>query len=170
MMRDKIHQIIDKLPDEELHRIYWTVTIMHNQIQFKKNLEHKGVLISVLSGSNDESEKIMNQWGNTFAQNVCVEIREAIHYDQFRWHIFSYEQQACLMGEEARIAFDDIAKDEIYVMYQRSPEVFIYKNAKDLTADIFDQEQDIYLFDREFTWTYVNTHESMCGPYFYKVK
>ncbi|WP_429351212.1 DUF4275 family protein [Paenibacillus sp. 4624] len=39
---------------------------------------------------------------------------------------------------------------------------------KQIKAD-FDEQQDIYIFDKAFTWTYVHTHESMCGPYFYKI-
>lgn len=167
MIRNEINQLLNSLPEEELNKVYWTVKIIQNQYLFKKNLVDKGVAISE---NYDESEKIIDKWDNTFAQNISHEIKDAIHYDQFRWHIFSYEQQACLVGEKARKAFDDVIKDEIYVMYQRSPDVYLYKNAKDLTADIFDHEQDIYLFDREFTWTYVHTHESMCGPYFYRVK
>ena len=31
-------------------------------------------------------------------------------------------------------------------------------------------EEDIYVVDKEFTWTYVNTHERSCGPYFSKIK
>jgi hypothetical protein len=54
-------------------------------------------------------------------------------------------------------------------MYQNIPDiVFEYNNASDIVASDFDYEQDIYLFDKNFTWTYVYTHESMCGPYFYK--
>ena len=51
-----------------------------------------------------------------------------------------------------------------------SPDVSLYTNAKSVVSTDFDSEQDIYIFDRNFSWTYVHTHESMCGPYFYKVK
>lgn len=35
-----------------------------------------------------------------------------------------------------------------------------------LTACLFESEQDIYIVDRNFDWTFVKTHESYCGPYF----
>ena len=46
-------------------------------------------------------------------------------------------------------------------------EVFNWNKAK--TKD-FNKEDDIYIVDKYFTWTYVNTHErDLCGPYFYKL-
>ena len=68
-----------------------------------------------------------------------------------------------------RNAFNALTKNELYVMYQNTPDiVFEYNKANDIVAANFDYEQDIYIFDKNFTWTYVHTHESMCGPYFYK--
>ncbi|OME88975.1 DUF4275 family protein [Paenibacillus sp. FSL F4-0100] len=75
-----------------------------------------------------------------------------------------------MKAHEARNAFNTENKDELYVMYQNSPSVLLYSNAKAIVAEDFDSQQDIYIFDKNFTWTYVNTHEDMCGPYFYKVK
>lgn len=124
-------------------------------------------MISELIG---DPHDIINLWDNTFAQNISEELKEAIHYDQFKWHIFSYEKQFCLKKNSARIAFDAETKDELYVMYQNSPNILIYNNANNIVSTDFDSEQDIYIFDKNFTWTYVHTHESMCGPYFYKVK
>jgi hypothetical protein len=55
-------------------------------------------------------------------------------------------------------------------MYQNKPEVFLYTGAKDVVSTDFDSEQDIYIFDRGFTWTYIHTHEADFGPYFYTVQ
>ncbi|OMF77441.1 hypothetical protein BK142_11975 [Paenibacillus glucanolyticus] len=108
-------------------------------------------------------------WDRAFAKNISDEIKKEIHYHQYKWHIFSYKKKECLEGEAARDAFDILTKNELYVMYQNSPDiVFEYKKAKDVVSANFDSEQDIYIFDKSFKWTYVHTHESMCGPYFYK--
>lgn len=111
---------------------------------------------------------VIRLWDEAFAHNVAEDIKEAIYYDQFKWHIFSYGKQKCLTGDEARQAFDAETKGEVYAVYQHLPHVFLYRNADRVIAEDFDSEQDIYLFDRQRTWTYVHTHESMCGPYFYK--
>lgn len=71
--------------------------------------------------------------------------------------------------EIARKAFDNLSKEEFYVMYQGSPIVFLYTNASKVISRDFDMKQDIYIFDKNFTWTYVHTHESMCGPYLYQI-
>ncbi|WP_256221942.1 MULTISPECIES: DUF4275 family protein [unclassified Paenibacillus] len=84
--------------------------------------------------------------------------------------MFSYEKQDCLTDNTARDAFNAENKNELYVMYQHTPFIQIFQNANKVIAEDFDSEQDIYIFDQAFTWTYVHTHESMCGPYFYKVK
>jgi len=48
----------------------------------------------------------------------------------------------------------------------------IIKEYEELTIDCIENElvNDIYLFDESFKWTYVNTHEVMCGPYFFMLK
>ena len=37
-----------------------------------------------------------------------------------------------------------------------------------LPEDFFADKHDVYLVDKDFTWTYVHTHEEACGPYFCK--
>ena len=36
-----------------------------------------------------------------------------------------------------------------------------WEDIEELPADV-----DWYLVDKDFTWTYVHTHEEDCGPYF----
>jgi hypothetical protein len=36
-------------------------------------------------------------------------------------------------------------------------------------SDFFADQQDVYLVDKHFTWTFVHTHEAECGPYFRKI-
>ncbi|WP_235617036.1 DUF4275 family protein [Lysinibacillus mangiferihumi] len=116
-----------------------------------------------------KADEIIDLWDKTFAKNINEQLKKEIHYEQFKWHIFSYEKQDCLKKEDAREAFDTSSKDELYVMYQGFPIVFLYTSAKEVVSKDFDSQLDIYIFDKNFTWTYVHTHESMCGPYFYKV-
>lgn len=42
------------------------------------------------------------------------------------------------------------------------------ENAENLTAELLEQFVDVTITASDFTWTYAKTHESMCGPYFYK--
>jgi len=147
---------------------YWRIKLTQEEYQFKKNLQDKGVIITELFG--EEAERIRHLWDNTFSKNITEEMKESIYYSQFKWHIFSYEKQKCLLEEEARKAFDTVSKDEFFVMYQHLSHIIQYSKANKVVAADFDSQQDIYIFNKSFTWTYVHTHESMCGPYFYKVK
>lgn len=165
MIRDKIDKILDCLPEEELENVYWSIVFIQEDYIFKQNLREKGVVIEVVN----EAEKIIDLWDKRFAQNISEGLKEEIYYEQFKWHIFSYEKQKCLEREVARKAFDTLSKEEFYVMYQGSPILFLYTNANEVISRDFDTQQDIYVFDKNFTWTYVHTHESMCGPYFYKI-
>ena len=163
IIKDQIIKILDGLPDEELENVYWAVKHIEKKYQFKWNLFGKGVKIENLF---DESEKIIACWENTFAGNISQDAKNSIYYEQFRWHIFSYEIQPCISKDAAKDAFDSINKDELYMMYQNSPYVTMLSNASAIKASDFDNEQDVYIFDKSFAWTYVRTHESMCGPYF----
>ncbi len=163
IIKDKINQMLDTLPEEELDNVYWFVYYLRNIYLHKWNLFGKGVKVTYLF---EESEKLMQLWEYNFTRKISNETKESIYYNQFKWHIYSYEKEDCLKEEAAREAFDVVLKDEIYVMYQNSPFVMLYSNATELISTDFDNEQDIYIFDKSCTWTYVNTHESMCGPYF----
>nr|WP_225941956.1 DUF4275 family protein [Sporosarcina limicola] len=54
-------------------------------------------------------------------------------------------------------------------MYQGLQYIIQYSKVNEIVAADFDDQQDIYIIDKDFSWTYVHTHESSCGPYFYKV-
>ena len=164
MIRDKINKILDSLPEEELENVYHSIVTIQEGYEFKYNLHQKGVQISEIY----DADEIIDLWDKTFAKNINKQLKKDIHYEQFKWHIFSYKKQECLEEDVARKAFDQLSKDEFYVMYQGFPIILLYTNANEVVSKDFDSQQDIYIFDKNFTWTYVHTHESMCGPYFYR--
>ncbi|MBM6619603.1 DUF4275 family protein [Bacillus suaedaesalsae] len=166
MIRKKIYHLLGQLPDEELEHVYWSIESIYQEYRHKKNLLNKGVVISEII---EDANVLIDKWDKSFANSISEKEREEIHYDDFKWHIFSYEKQSCLLEEEARKAFTAMTKDEVYVMYEGAPFIFLYSNSSKLVAEDFDTQDDIYIFDKNFTWTYVRTHESLCGPYFYRV-
>ena len=166
MIKDKIIEILEKLPDEELENVYWAVKHIEKKYLFNWNLFGKGVKIT---NQFEESEKIIALWDATFAGHISEEIKNDIYYNEFKWHIFSYKKQACISEHAARSAFKTTNKNEVYVMYQNSPYITLLRSANEIVAEDFDTEQDVYIFDSSFTWTYVQTHESMCGPYYLRL-
>ncbi|MEH7123932.1 DUF4275 family protein [Bacillus sp. JJ1503] len=116
---------------------------------------------------------LRNQWEENFASHLSEDEKGKIHlHDKgkssgFLWHIFSYETKECLKEEQANEAFNQLQKQACYVFHQHSNDAIIIENVSKITAEDFENEQDIYVVDKEFAWTYVNTHEKgLCGPYF----
>ena len=120
---------------------------------------------------NDRS--IKTKWTKLFAASVSKEDRKKVHFEQFRWHLFSFNLLEALTNDDARAAFDAEPKDTVYLFWQHTEKAYLVENAHLFKAEDFDHDfiphPDFYLFNPERKWTYIHTHEIMCGPYFYKL-
>lgn len=112
---------------------------------------------------------IKSNWSKLFAASVSSDEKRAIGYENYRWHIFSFEKINAYTNTKARNAFNKCKKDMVFAFYQHKDEAFYVENAKLLKSTDFDSDDDIYIFDVVNKWTYVHTHEAQCGPYFYRV-
>lgn len=117
-------------------------------------------------------ESLRKQWEEHFVNHLSEKEKKSIHlYDEdvfsgYLWHVFSYEKKRCLKSVQAEITFSKKAKPFCYVFYQQLNDGLILENATHLKAEDFANEEDIYIVDKKFNWTFVKTHESSCGPYF----
>ena len=90
-------------------------------------------------------------------------------------HIFSWElvnSNDYLTGEKARHTFNKTNKANAWyiIPFERNASVRIL-NFENITAEQLDEENEIYIVARDFSWTYIKTHEDdLCGPYFYCIK
>lgn len=116
---------------------------------------------------------LRKQWENNFAYHLSDSEKKSIYlFDSdgccgFLWHLFSYEKKDCLEGEKAEVAFNNQPKNDCYVFYQHSDFALFLEKAPMFTSDDLINEQDIYILDKSFNWTYIQTHETgLCGPYF----
>ncbi|MEI5908470.1 DUF4275 family protein [Bacillus spongiae] len=116
---------------------------------------------------------LRRQWENEFANHLSDEEKKSIHlYDEdgvcgYLWHIFSYEKKESLKNKSAELAFDRELKEFCYVFYQSTNDALIVENASSLRAIDLINEEDIYITNKTFDWTFVITHETgWCGPYF----
>ncbi|NHM30632.1 DUF4275 family protein [Neobacillus terrae] len=116
---------------------------------------------------------LRKQWENNFANHLSNKDKKSIYlfdtgsYSGYLWHLFSYEKKDCLEGERAKAAFNNQPKDNCYVFYQHSDYALFLENTSMLNTDDLINEQDIYIVDKGFNWTYIQTHETgWCGPYF----
>ncbi|HHV09635.1 MAG TPA: DUF4275 family protein [Clostridiales bacterium] len=116
-----------------------------------------------------KSSMIRANWSRLFAASVSAEDKKAIHYESFKWHIFSFKRVEALSGLKARRAFNRCKKETVYLFYQNKDESFYIENPQLLRSSDFDSDYDVYVFDAARKWTYVHTHELQCGPYFFKL-
>lgn len=123
-----------------------------------------------------EMSTVAAQWDELFATRVSEQAKKQSkrYNDQYKWHIFSFYLLESLSSEEARVAFDQQEKDTVYLFFQYAPEAYLIKNASLLKAEDLDfdnamDRSDLYIFDPVENWTYVQTHEESCGPYFFSV-
>ncbi|WP_028403288.1 DUF4275 family protein [Ectobacillus panaciterrae] len=130
-------------------------------------LRNKNVVVTELV---NKAEDLRKQWESKFAGGISSAEKNAIFFEDFLWHVFSYEKLPCLTNEEAMSAFNSQSKKICYVFYQHSKRVFMLSATESLKAEDFDDEDDVYVVDQDFEWTYVHTHEEYCGPYFYSLK
>lgn len=113
------------------------------------------------------------KWLQVFASTVSK--RDLECYVQatgnYIWHVFSWElldASAYLTGDEAKKAYDRASKrDAIYFEWFEEDQT----NAlpwEQYAAKALDECTEIYVVGKDFEWTYIKTHDSMCGPYFMK--
>ncbi|MBQ9806010.1 MAG: DUF4275 family protein [Clostridia bacterium] len=90
----------------------------------------------------------------------------------YLWHVFSWElleEKKFLVGDQAGAAYDKADKrGAIYIEWFQDEKT--HDITWDLnTADALDNMVEVYVVARDFSWTYIKTHEGMCGPYFMKI-
>lgn len=113
------------------------------------------------------------KWEETFAGHLSDTEKKKIYlksdrfYSGYLWHVFSYQTRDHLSGGEAIRAFHSLRKKRCFVFYQHSNDAFLLEDASRIDVNILQNEEDIYVVDSDFTWTFVITHETeSCGPYF----
>ena len=95
--------------------------------------------------------------------------RRVLAENNYLWHLFSWELRECLKGEEA---IASVPQEDCYLFYCEYPpegEPLVRAvTAEEIAA--LPADLDWYLVDKDFTWTYVHTHEADCGPYFCRME
>ena len=123
---------------------------------------------------------IKTRWLDTFAAGVPEEKLGAhvLAEGNYLWHIFSWELVPCLTGGAARQALAEVPEETLYFFYCEYPpasQPLIQALPKSKALALADRPaddypsfngSDWYLVDKDFSWTYVHTHEEICGPYF----
>ncbi|CRK84738.1 DUF4275 family protein [Neobacillus massiliamazoniensis] len=133
-------------------------------------LKDKGIRVIEL---NNKRNDLIKRWGESFVKDIPKNQKRHIFYGRFMWHLFSSNVLSCKKKQSARKAFNRIMKDECCIFYQEFTNALLLENASGLTSeDIINEYEgymcDVYVVDKDFTWTYIVTHEEDYGPYFYE--
>lgn len=118
------------------------------------------------------TKKLIKEWIFVFGEDVDKKTIEdhVISYGNHLWHLFTWGNVSCLEGDEARNAFDNLQYTEAIRFYDGySNNINDVSEVGKLSAAELDNdsESDVYVVAKDFSWTYVRTHETdWCGPYF----
>ena len=113
-------------------------------------------------------------WLKCFASGISSEdlARFVVATGNYLWHIFSWElmdTDRYLTGDAAKKAYREVEKsDTLYIDWFQDDEVRPLPT-KLRHPDQLDKLTEVYVVSSDFSWTYIKTHESMCGPYFMKL-
>lgn len=152
-----LDEIREKVSDYEIHLKKYEYNEKRNR------LIENGIMFMPIKNHSS----IKAKWSKIFSSSVTKEEKRKVFFNQYRWHLFSYEVLSAIKEEAARKAFDEVAKTKVYAFYQHKNDAFLIENAQLLKSSDFDLDYDIYIFDETGKWTYIHTHEDECGPYFY---
>ena len=148
---------------------------------YEAKFHEQGLPINRLVATMEEWEEVFpnnikqikERWLDAFAEGAPEAGlgKHVLAEHNYLWHLFSYDLVPHLTGEEARQARPN---EDCWLFYCEYPP-FNTPRVRHLTAEeaaalAEDHHPDWYLVDKDFTWTYVCTHEAQCGPYFCKIE
>ncbi len=115
------------------------------------------------------------EWLSLFASDLPKQEvkRKAGGKYNYIWHIFSWNlvsPENYLAGDLARQAYGNANKTDAWCFrpFENNATVKIM-DLDDITAEQIDAENEIYIVSKDYSWTYIKTHENdLCGPYFYQ--
>ena len=113
---------------------------------------------------------LRERWLDTFAADVSEEDlgKYVLAGGSYLWNIFSEKLVPCLEGDEAQKALAELPDTDCHRFYKEYPPQDQPRIKAISMAEVsaLPDDLDWYLVDKDFTWTYVHTHEEDCGPYF----
>ena len=99
----------------EMTRDYYNHVNEYDYKQFCKELAERGIRFVPV---NDRTTKA--KWTKLFAAPISKEERKKVHFEQYKWHLFSYKLLDAMTNDEAREAFNAEPKISVYLFEQYS--------------------------------------------------
>jgi len=117
-----------------------------------------------------DNRELIEKWLSAFGQGVDEKLinDHVTSYGNYLWHLFTWGNVSCLSEDEARNAFDALQYTEAIRFYNGySNHIDNVSVIEKLSANSVDEDKssDVYIVAKDFSWTYVRTHECNFGPY-----
>ena len=117
-----------------------------------------------------DNRELIEKWLSVFGKGVDKKmiVDHVTSHGNLLWHLFKWGNVPCIKGDEARIAFDALQYTEAIRFYDgysnhiEGISVIDKVSAKKVDKD---KKSDVYIVTKDFSWTYVRTHECDLGPY-----
>ena len=128
--------------------------------------------IKQIEMSDDE---LLKKWLSIFGKNIDKRLMEEhiTSYGNHLWHLFTWGEGPCLQGDTERKVFDELQYEEAIRFYDGyASHIEKVSLIGKISAKAVDKDRgsDVYIIAKDFSWTYVCTHEvGICGPYFCRV-
>lgn len=122
------------------------------------------------------NQELIDKWLSVFGKDVDKKLIEdhVTSHTNLLWHLFTWCKVSCLEEDEARQEFDALKYTEAIRFYDGySNHIEGVSVIEKISAEDVDNDPqgDVYIVAKDFSWTYVRTHEKdCCGPYFCTVK
>ena len=119
-------------------------------------------------------DEFYTAWLKHFAEGISEENIEkyVVSTGNYLWHVFSWElldEARYLVGDSAKDAYNKIDKNNaLYIDWFSDDDAGALPREMS-TAEALDQMTEVYVAAPDFSWTYIKTHEIMCGPYFMRL-
>ena len=117
-----------------------------------------------------DNYELVKKWLAIFGKDVDKKVinDHVTSYGNHLWHLFTWGNVPCILGDEARKAFDALDYAEAIRFYDEySNHVDKISVIEKISASSVDKDKgsDVYIVAKDFSWTYVRTHEYGLGPY-----
>ena len=173
---DEFHRI-QKITDEDektkqielMHEFLGKVWDYEQYVAEYDMYEKLGARNMEFKKSDLSCKELESIWNQTFTNKLTQKEKDDISFNQYMWHVFSYEKIDCLKGIDAKNAFNMANKDKVYLFYPQLKLAYVISNANDLNVNDLRTCSEVYVMDIENRLTFVYTHEGGEFVYFYEI-
>lgn len=116
-------------------------------------------------------KEYMIKWLSAFAPDVPVYDAKSFclprrRYKNYLWHAFSFQKTDCWFDEDAVDAFKEGFEGECYVLLNEEELLCTVSDGKVFNVENVKEFNNIIIFTKDFSETYVYTGKEGFGPYY----